>query len=171
MNGMRAAIVAALLAAAATPDVALRKHTLAPLLRVGDAADAWLLSVENVGGASTSGPVTITDALPTGFNFDPDAFLSAHGTDGIGATVDDTGLLTITIDRELAPGADIGVAVPVILSEIGIARNSADASASGDVEAANDHAVADGPITVFPPRQDGHLFRIDDDPEANVLRR
>ena len=106
----------------------------------GDAADTYTITINNSGGASTSGSVSLVDTLPSG--------LTATGFTGNGWNTD---LATLTANRSdvLAPGSSY----PPLLLTVSVAAdapasltNTATVSGGGEVITGND--TASDPTTI-----------------------
>ena len=106
----------------------------------GDAADTYTITINNSGGASTSGSVSLVDTLPSG--------LTATGFTGNGWNTD---LATLTASRSdvLAPGSSY----PPLLLTVSVAAdapasltNTATVSGGGEVITGND--TASDPTTI-----------------------
>ncbi len=116
-----------------TPDLAMAvTHT--GNFTQGDSGDTYTIIVTNIGTATSSGAVTVTDTLP--------ASLTAVGLSGTGWTTD-LGTLTCTRSDGLLPGAaypPITLSVNVSASAPASVTNLAMVSGGGDTDAANNTA-------------------------------
>lgn len=108
-----------------------------------DVADTYTISVANVGGMSSSGTVTVTDALPAGLT------VTAISGDGWATNLD-----TLTCTRSDALSA--GQAYPVITVTVAVAANApgsvtnvALVSGGGDTNLLNN--IASDPTTIVAP--------------------
>ncbi|GHF52103.1 putative repeat protein (TIGR01451 family) [Deinococcus metalli] len=108
----------------------------------GDTGKTYTLSVSNVGGAASSGTVTVTDTLPSG--------LSATAISGTGWTCT-LGTLTCTRSDALAVGSSypaITVTVTVSSTAASTVTNTATVSGGGQNNTAND--TASDPTAITP---------------------
>ena len=116
-----------------TPDMTVTKtHT--GTFTQGDVGDSYAITATNSGTSSTTGAVSVVDALPAG--------LTATAMSGTGWTVN---LATLTATRSdvLAPGASypaLTVTVNVAVTAPATVTNTATVSGGGEVNAANDTA-------------------------------
>ncbi|MFN8571509.1 MAG: hypothetical protein U0132_05580 [Gemmatimonadaceae bacterium] len=127
---------------APAPDLSLAKTHTGSFV-VGSNG-SYQLTVSNVGAGATTGPVTVTDALPTGLTF-----VSGSGTGWSCSAVAQT--VTCTTPGPVAPAATlpvITVTVAVGTAAVPSVVNTAVVSTSGDANAAND--AASDPTTVNP---------------------
>ncbi|MBI1742083.1 DUF11 domain-containing protein [Candidatus Acetothermia bacterium] len=99
----------------------------------------YTLTVTNVGSASTTGTITVTDTLPTGLSF-----VSGIGSGWSCSAV----VLTVTCTNPgpLAPSATASITLTVGVNVAGNVTNLATVSTSGDTNASND--TASDPTTV-----------------------
>ena len=115
------------------PDLAVTKTVDTDTLRLNGSA-TWTVNVSNVGGAATTGPVTVTDSLPAGLT--P---LSATGASFSCATVGS--IVTCTRTALMAAGEAASLRISAQLSAtapIAPLTNTARASTAGDPNPAND---------------------------------
>lgn len=105
---------------------------------------AFSLTVSNVGTLATTGPVTVTDVLPTGLTYNAAAG-SGWSCSNAGVTV------TCTNAGPIAVGASttITLTVSVAAAAFPAVTNSASVSTAGDANAGND--IASDPVTVTAP--------------------
>ncbi|MGA2069016.1 MAG: SdrD B-like domain-containing protein, partial [Thermoguttaceae bacterium] len=115
------------------PDLTVTK-THAGNFTQGDTADTYTITVSNVGGAPTSGAVSLADTLPTG--------LTATALSGTGWTVE-LSALTATRSDALAGGASyppLTLTVSVAGNAPASVTNTVTVSGGGEVNTANDTA-------------------------------
>ena len=117
-----------------------------PSFQQGDTADAYSIDVSNLGQASTSGTVTVTDTLPAGISF-----VSAQG--GNWTTSVNGQTVTATQVNALAAGASY----PALTITVGVAgnatsvTNTATVSGGSEINTANDSASDNTVITAPAP--------------------
>ncbi|MBV9924654.1 MAG: DUF11 domain-containing protein [Acidobacteria bacterium] len=102
----------------------------------GQSGATYTLTVSNVGGAATSGTVTVTDTLPAGLSY-----VSATGTGWACGAAGQT--VTCTRSTALAAGASypaITVTVNVSTTAAASVTNTASASGGGQTNTSNDSA-------------------------------
>lgn len=123
------------------PDLTLKKSHTDPFTQ-GDVGDTFTITVSNVGGAATSGTVTVADALPASFT--PTAMSGTGWTCTFGTA-------TCTTANVLAAGASY----PAITLTVTVAANAPPfptntVTVSGGNEASNvtGNNVATDPVTV-----------------------
>ena len=119
-----------------SPDLALRKYHSA-LFVVGQ-SQPYHFVVTNIGGASSSGGITVRDTLPAGLTF------SASGSGGAGWITARLGsVITATYAATLAAGdsAKFDIQVNASASASPSKTNSATVYTAGDANPANDRAV------------------------------
>ncbi|MCC7052125.1 MAG: DUF11 domain-containing protein, partial [Gemmatimonadaceae bacterium] len=115
------------------PDLAVTKTVDTDTLRLNGSA-TWTVNVANVGGAATTGPITVIDSLPAGLT--P---VSVTGTTFTCTTVGT--VVTCSRTAVLAAGATASLQIAATLSPtapIAPLQNTARASTAGDVNPAND---------------------------------
>jgi uncharacterized repeat protein (TIGR01451 family) len=120
-----------------TPDLAISKsHSGNFTLGTNG---VYTLTVTNVGSASTTGTITVTDTLPTGLNY-----ISAAGSGWTCNAVSKT--VTCTNPGPLAPTGSSSITLTVSVSTSGNVTNVATVSTLGDSNASND--TSSDPTTV-----------------------
>ena len=125
---------------AGSPDLAITKSHTGDFTQ-GDTADTYTITVTNIGTASSSGSVIVTDAPPAG--------LTITAMSGSGWTAD-LGSSTCTRSDTLATGTGyppIAITVSVATNAASSITNTAAVSGGGDVNAAN-NTVSD-PTTII----------------------
>ncbi len=159
-----AALMLPAAAAAAGPELTLGITHEPETFHRGEAFDLYALTVTNTGDAPTTGPITITDALPAGLTggFLPTSLLIANHPSG-GSQFTCTGdgspvlpgakVLACTRTAALAPGESapvslrvaVGVEAPdLVTNEVTVSGGGAPAT----VSAADPTPVADNPFTI-----------------------
>lgn len=95
----------------------------------------YTIAISNIGSASTSGTITVTDTLPNGLTF-----VSAVGTSWTCSAYGQT--VTCTRTEALAPGVTTSLTLTVSVGTTGfpVVVNIARVSAAGDTNPANDSA-------------------------------
>ena len=131
---------------AAWPDVTLTSAHSGSFTQA-DPAQPYTITVTNAGTASTGGTVTVTDTLPTG--------LTATSFSGTGWT---TNLATLTATRSdtLAAGSSyptLTLTVSVAANAATSLTNTAQVTASGDLNSANNSATDPTTILAMTPSQ------------------
>src|SRR5262249_25885827 len=123
----------------ATPDLAIGKSHAGNF--TSGFNGTYTLTVNNLGGAATSGAITVTDTLPAGLTFVSGA--GAGWSFGVSGAI-----LTATSLGPLAPGAGTGFTITVSVGPAAVpsVTNRAVVATAGDGNAAND--VATDPTTV-----------------------
>ena len=128
-------------AAVATPDLAITLSHPANFHQ-GDVGDVYFITVTNVGAATSSGTIAVTNMLPSG--------LTATSISGAGWT---TNLATLSCTR--SDGLAAGAGFPPIIITVNVAANappsvtnSATVYGVGDANPAND--IASDPTIIIP---------------------
>ena len=101
--------------------------------KAGDTADTYTLTVGNIGNASTSGTVTVTDTLPTGFT--ATAASGTNWTCSTGTTVTCTSSQTVAASVTYPA---ITVTVSVASTDAGTYTNNVAVSGGGEANTNND---------------------------------
>jgi uncharacterized repeat protein (TIGR01451 family) len=126
-------------------DLAIQKQLNGGQLTAGQDA-TYTLTVTNVGNATTFGPVTVSDALPSGLSF-----VSATGAGWSCAA--SGGVVTCTLAGNMSPGdtRTISLVVAVSGGASGSITNRGTVSTHGDFNSSNDSASTSAPVVVPPP--------------------
>ena len=112
--------------------------------KAGDTVDTYTLTVGNAGTASTSGTVTVTDTLPSGFTA---TALSGSGWTCTLSSLTCTSTSTVAASVTFPP---ITLTVSVSGSDAGTYTNSVAVSGGGEINTSNDRAT-DSTIVVGSP--------------------
>ena len=118
----------------ALPDLTITKTHSGDFLQ-GSQPFSYTITVSNIGSATTSGTVTVTDTLPSGF--------TATGMSGTGWNCN-TVTVTCTNTSPLIAGTSyppITLTVAVAASVSGVVTNTATVSGGGESNTANDSAT------------------------------
>jgi uncharacterized repeat protein (TIGR01451 family) len=132
------------------PDLAITKSHTGDFTQ-GDTADTYTITVTNIGTASSSGSVIVTEAAPAGLT------ITAMSGSGWSANL---GLSTCTRSDTLAAGAGyppITITVSVATNAAASLANTAVVSGGGDVNAANNTASDSTTIIALTPIQSWRL--------------